>query len=148
MHPLDEILSKWRQEAAQASFSRRRDMGTAFEELCAAFLNHDPVQTAQFCHVQPYGDWARQQGLTAGDAGIDLVAELRDEPGSYAAIQCKFRDAQGSIAKGEIDSFLAASGRPEFPPSHLDGHHRPPLVCQGGRELAPAGEAGATPWAP
>ena len=114
MHPLDEILSKWRQEAAQASFSRRRDMGTAFEELCAAFLSHDPVQTAQFCHVQPYGDWARQQGLTAGDAGIDLVAELRDEPGSYAAIQCKFRDAQGSIAKGEIDSFLAASGRPEF----------------------------------
>ena len=114
MHPLDEILSKWRQEAAQASFSRRRDMGTAFEELCAAFLSHDPVQAAQFCHVQPYGDWARQQGLTAGDAGIDLVAELRDEPGSYAAIQCKFRDAQGSIAKGEIDSFLAASGRPEF----------------------------------
>lgn len=114
MHPLDEILSKWRQEAARASFSRRRDMGTAFEELCAAFLSHDPVQTAQFCHVQPYGDWARQQGLAAGDAGIDLVAELRDEPGSYAAIQCKFRDAQGSIAKGEIDSFLAASGRPEF----------------------------------
>ena len=114
MHPLDEILSKWRQEAARASFSRRRDMGTAFEELCAAFLSHDPVQTAQFRHVHPYGDWARQQGLTAGDAGIDLVAELRDEPGSYAAIQCKFRDAQGSIAKGEIDSFLAASGRPEF----------------------------------
>ena len=114
MHPLDEILSKWRQEAAQASFSRRRDMGTAFEELCAAFLSHDPVQAAQFRNVQPYGDWARQQGLTAGDAGIDLVAELRDEPGSYAAIQCKFRDAQGSIAKGEIDSFLAASGRPEF----------------------------------
>ncbi|KKZ10515.1 MAG: hypothetical protein TH68_10585, partial [Candidatus Synechococcus spongiarum 142] len=27
---------------------------------------------------------------------------------------CKFRDTQGSIAKGEIDSFLSASGRPEF----------------------------------
>ena len=56
MHPLDEILSKWRQEAAQASFSRRRDMGTAFEELCAAFLSHDPVQAAQFHTGQPYGE--------------------------------------------------------------------------------------------
>ena len=114
MHPLDQILQSWRQEAAQASFSRSRDMGTAFEELCVAFLTHDPVQAAQFGNVQPYGDWARQQGLTAGDVGIDLVAELRDEPGAYAAIQCKFREGGGGIAKGEVDSFLAASGRPEF----------------------------------
>ena len=114
MHPLDEILSKWRQEAAQASFNRRRDMGTAFEELCAAFLSHDPVQAPQFCRVQPYGEWAQQQGLPSGDAGIDLVATLRGDPGGYAAIQCKFRETGGSIAKGEIDSFLAESGRPEF----------------------------------
>lgn len=114
MHHLDEILQNWRQEASQASFSRNRDMGTAFEELCIAFLTHDPVQAAQFCTVQSYGDWARQHGLAAGDHGIDLVAELRDEPGAYAAIQCKFRDTRGSIAKGEIDSFLSASGRPEF----------------------------------
>ncbi|KKZ10960.1 MAG: hypothetical protein TE42_09075 [Candidatus Synechococcus spongiarum SP3] len=114
MHPLDQILQTWRQEAAQASFSRSRDMGTAFEDLCAAFLTHDPVQKAQFSMVQSYGEWARQRGLTAGDHGIDLVAELRDEPGAYAAIQCKFRATQGSIAKVEIDSFLAASGRPEF----------------------------------
>jgi len=114
MHPLDEILQGWRQEAARASFSRRRDMGTAFEALCMAFLTHDPVQAAQFGRVQPYGEWARQRGLPADDAGIDLVAELREEPGAYVAIQCKFRESQGSIAKGEMDSFLAASGRPEF----------------------------------
>jgi len=114
MHPLDEILQSWRQEADQASFSRSRAMGTAFEGLCTAFLTHDPVQAAQFGTVQPYGEWARQRGLTAGDHGIDLVAELRDEPGAYAAIQCKFRETRGSIAKGEMDSFLAASGRPEF----------------------------------
>ena len=114
MHPLDKILNQWRQEAGQASFSRRRDMGRAFEALCAAFLSHDPVQTAQFCHVQPYGEWAQQQGLPSGDAGIDLVATLRGDPGGYAAIQCKFREKGGSIAKGEIDSFLAESGRPEF----------------------------------
>ncbi|KKZ10516.1 MAG: hypothetical protein TH68_10590, partial [Candidatus Synechococcus spongiarum 142] len=84
MHPLDEILKTWRQEAAQASFSRSRDMGTAFEELCLAFLTHDPVQAAQFRTVEFYGEWARQRGLTAGDHGIDLVAELKDEPGAYA----------------------------------------------------------------
>ena len=114
MHPLDKILNQWRQEAGQASFSRRRDMGRAFEALCAAFLSHDPVQTAQFCHVQPYGEWAQQQGLPSGDAGIDLVAALRGNPGGYAAIQCKFREKGGSIAKGEIDSFLAESGGPQF----------------------------------
>ncbi len=114
MHPLDKILNQWRQETAQASFSRRRDMGRAFEALCAAFLSHDPVQTAQFCHVQPYGEWAQQQGLPSGDAGIDLVAALRGNPGGYAAIQCKFREKGGVIAKGEIDSFLAESGGPQF----------------------------------
>ncbi|MYI87327.1 MAG: DEAD/DEAH box helicase, partial [Synechococcus sp. SB0672_bin_10] len=114
MHPLDEILNTWRQEAAQAAFSRSRDMGTAFEDLCIAFLRHDPVQAAQFGAVERYGEWARQRGVPADDAGIDLVAELRDEPGAYAAIQCKFRETQGNIAKGEMDSFLAASGRPEF----------------------------------
>ena len=112
MHPLDEILQSWRQEAAQATFSRRRDMGTAFERLCTAFLRHDPVQAAQFSTVQTYGEWASQRGLSSDDAGIDLVAELKDEPGAYAAIQCKFRDIQGSIAKGEIDSFLDCGLRP------------------------------------
>ena len=115
MHPLDEILSTWRREAARAGFSRSRDVGTAFENLCRAFLTHDPVQAVQFPKVQTYGEWARQRGLLAtGDDGIDLVAELRGEPGVYAAIQCKFRGGQGSVAKGEVDSFLAASGGPEF----------------------------------
>lgn len=39
MHPLDQILNTWRQEAAQALFSRRRDVGTEFEDLCTAFLH-------------------------------------------------------------------------------------------------------------
>lgn len=114
MHPLDEILNAWREETAGSPFSRTRDMGTAFEDLCAAFLTHDPVQAAQFRNVQSFADWARERELRATDAGIDLVAELRDEPGFYAAIQCKFRDTRGSIPKAEIDSFLAESGRPEF----------------------------------
>ena len=114
MHPLDEILNTWRREAAGSLFSRTRDMGTAFEDLCTAFLTHDPVQSAQFRNVQAYAAWAREQGLPATDAGIDLVAELCDEPGFFAAIQCKFRETRGSVPKAEIDSFLAESGRPEF----------------------------------
>ena len=115
MHALDEILNQWREDAARASFSRRRDMGTAFEGLCAAFLRHDPVQAAQYGTVQTYGEWAQERGMPAGDAGIDLVAELREAPGGYAAVQCKFREAGGSsIARAEIDSFVAESGRPEF----------------------------------
>ena len=114
MHPLDAILNGWRQKAAEPLFSRTRAMGTAFEDLCAAFLTHDPVQAGQFRNVRRYGDWASERGLPATDTGIDLVAELRDEPGSFAAIQCKFLETGGNIPKKEIDSFLAASGRPEF----------------------------------
>ncbi len=114
MHPLDSILNDWRRQAAEADFSRTRDMGTAFERLCKAFLIHDPQQAAQFSSVNSYAVWARQKGLPATDAGIDLVAELRDEPGSYAAIQCKFRGTGGSIPRGEITSFLAESGSEEF----------------------------------
>ena len=114
MHPLDTIFDVWRQQAAASSFSRTREMGTAFEKLCIAFLSHDPVPAGQLRNVQPFGDWASERGLPATDTGIDLVAELRDDPGYFAAIQCKFLKTGGSIAKKEIDSFLAESGRPEF----------------------------------
>ena len=114
MHPLDTILDDWRRQAAEAAFSRTRDMGTAFERLCTAFLTHDPVQAGQYAAVRSYSGWARERGLPATDAGIDLVAELCDEPGRYAAVQCKFRETGGSIPRGEITSFLAESGREEF----------------------------------
>ncbi len=114
MHPLDAILNDWRRKAAEANFSRIRDMGTAFERLCVAFLTHDPQQSAQFSSVKSYADWATERDLPATDTGVDLVAELRDEPGYFAAIQCKFLVTGGSIPKKEVDSFLAASGRSEF----------------------------------
>ena len=88
-------------------------MGTAFERLCAAFLTHDPVQAQELHEVTTYAHWASERNLSQADTGIDLVAELRHEPG-YAAIQCKFRQTGKSVSKAEIDSFLAASGRSEF----------------------------------
>ena len=113
MHPLDSILDSWRQEEADTLFSRTRAMGAAFEDLCVAFLTHDPVQSLELREVRTFADWARERDLDQTDTGIDLVAELRDEPG-FAAIQCKFRQTGKSVPKSEIDSFLAASGRPEF----------------------------------
>ena len=148
MHPLDEILESWRQEAAQASFSRSRDMGTAFEKLCIAFFTHDPVQAAQFSTVQPYGEWARQRDLPSHDTGIDLVAALRDEPGAYAAIQVQIRGTpKGASPRGRLTPScgIRAAG---VSASHLDGHHGAGLVRQGGRDLAPAGEAGAAHGSP
>jgi len=38
----------------------------------------------------PFSDWAKDQGWSQSDTGIDLVAKLTDGPG-YAAIQCKSR---------------------------------------------------------
>ena len=38
-------------------------------------------------------------GIASRCPGIDLVAELREETSGYAAIRCKFRDTQGSLAK-------------------------------------------------
>ena len=88
-------------------------MGTAFEDLCAAFLTHDPIQSLELRDVKTFADWARERDLDQTDTGIDLVAELRNEPG-FAAIQCKFLQTDKAIPKPEIASFLAASGRPEF----------------------------------
>ena len=113
LHPLESILDRWRQEDSGALFSKTRAMGSAFERLCRAYLTHDLTRAQYLEDVQPFGDWAKAQGIVQTDTGIDLVAKLRNEPG-YAAIQCKFRKTQGTIARAEIDSFLAASGRPEF----------------------------------
>ncbi|MCL4413603.1 MAG: restriction endonuclease, partial [Actinobacteria bacterium] len=46
------------------------------------------------------------------DAGIDLVAKERD--GGLCAIQCKFYSEDRYIARGDIDTFLADSGRGPF----------------------------------
>ena len=112
-HALDAILERWRAAEADSLFSRTREMGTAFEDLCRAFLANDPVRARDLTDVETFGEWATARGITAGDSGIDLVAKLRHEPG-YAAIQCKFRKTGGTVARAEVDSFLAASGRTEF----------------------------------
>ena len=59
--------------------------------------------------VTSFSEWAEARGIVQTDSGVDLVAKLRNGPG-YAAIQCKFHETGGTVARAEIDSFLAASG--------------------------------------
>ena len=110
---LERILARWRHESVFADYSRERAKGTAFENLCLAFLQHDPVQALHFEEPERYGDWARARGISATDAGIDLVAKVRGEEG-WCAVQCKFLAENRPVPRKEIDSFLAESARPEF----------------------------------
>ena len=105
---LHELLEAYRTEART-----EREKGTYFERLAAAYLSEDPVQREHYEKVQTYSDWAGAQGWQRSDTGIDLVAKVRGEDG-YAAIQCKFYDADHRIGKSDIDSFISASGKDPF----------------------------------
>ncbi|MER5173450.1 DEAD/DEAH box helicase family protein, partial [Thioclava kandeliae] len=90
-----------------------REKGTYFERLACAYLTADPVQAEEYEAVWTWADWAKERGESGKDIGIDLVAKLRNEDG-YAEIQCKFYSARHRIQKGDIDSFISASGKSPF----------------------------------
>ncbi len=110
---IDQILDKWRQQAAAAESNYERLKGSAFERLCIAYLTHDPVQRTQYDAPMAYGAWARQRGLAESDLGIDLVAKVRNGEG-WCAIQCKLLAEGRPLRKAALDSFLAASGTRDF----------------------------------
>ncbi|WP_235737741.1 DEAD/DEAH box helicase [Nocardioides alcanivorans] len=89
-----------------------RDKGDRFERLVRSYLLTDPEWTAKFSDVWLWSDW---EGRPAGvpDIGVDLVAANRDSD-TFSAIQCKFYDEGQKVSKAHIDSFLAATMRPEF----------------------------------
>src|SRR5690242_3011075 len=88
-----------------------RDKGDKFERLIKTYLLNDPEWSARFSNVWLWSEWPGRDSRP--DTGIDLVAALRDED-SYAAIQCKFYGSGATVSKGDIDSFLSASGGKEF----------------------------------
>lgn len=96
----------------RTSAKSEREKGTYFELLCIKYFENEPVYTDLFTKVQPYTDWAKEQGLTGKDTGIDLVATDRD--GTFCAIQCKLYDADRKVSKAEIDSFLSAASKTYF----------------------------------
>lgn len=102
--PLRTLLDQYR-GAAQ----NQRDKGTYFERLAIVFMQRDPGMANEYEDCWDFATWARNNGLPAGDTGIDAVAKIRGED-SYCAIQCKFYREGGSIAKSELDKFLATMG--------------------------------------
>lgn len=105
---LQKLLAKYR-----ASAVTEREKGTYFEELTIAFLENDPTQASQYDKVWTYADWAKEQGLSGKDTGIDLVARIAED-GTFCAIQCKFYGEDKTIQKGDINSFFAASSKTHF----------------------------------
>lgn len=87
-----------------------REQGDRLERLTKLFLTQDSIQSRLYKDVYLWNEWDGREDF--GDIGIDLVAENVD--GGVTAIQCKFYDEQSTIAKKNIDSFIAASGREPF----------------------------------
>lgn len=101
-----EVLEDLREQATSEA-----DKGSKLELLMAEFLRTDPVYAKQFSDVHVWRDWPGRDGKH--DTGIDLVA-VDTFTGANVAIQCKFYAPESTISKGDIDSFLSASGKEGF----------------------------------
>lgn len=108
MTALETLLDTYRNAAVT-----EREKGTYFEELIVCYLRHEASYRDLYEKVWTYADWAREQGMSKNDAGIDLVAQTRGT-GEFHAIQCKFYAPDYRIAKSDIDSFFTASGKKPF----------------------------------
>lgn len=90
-----------------------REKGTYFEELICVYLRNEATYGDLYDQVWTYADWAKEQGLSGKDAGIDLVARTQGT-GEYHAIQCKLYAEDYKVQKKDIDSFFTASGKAPF----------------------------------
>ena len=108
MSALHDLLIQYRSAA-----KTEREKGTYFEKLIVDFLRNDPTYASQYDAVWTYADWAKENGLSGADTGIDLVARVTED-GTFCAIQCKFYDEDHTIQKGDIDKFFSASGKAHF----------------------------------
>lgn len=106
--PLRKLLAQFR-DASRTE----REKGNYFERLAVAFLKNDPGMVQEYEDAWLLGDWAKAQGVSGADIGVDVVAKIRGEE-SYCAVQCKFYTEGRSIPKGELDKFLAACGSRHF----------------------------------
>lgn len=100
-------------ETYRAASANEREKGDYFERLVRVFLTNDDIQKQFYSAVVPFAEWAKEQGWSNADTGIDLVATLADGSG-YAAIQCKFYAPNHVIQKPDIDSFISAASNDLF----------------------------------
>ena len=102
MANFDELISR-----LQVSYPDSQERGKEFEHVCKWFLTTDPYYKQAFTNVWLWDEWPERWGP---DIGIDLVAHTTS--GHTVAIQAKCY--QDTVPSKEIDSFVAASSRPEF----------------------------------
>ena len=86
-----------------------QDAGRKFEVFCKWFLENDPEWSKTINKVWLWDEypnkWQRQ------DLGTDLV--FKDSEGLVWAVQAKCYSEHRSTTKGDMNSFLADTGRPE-----------------------------------
>ena len=103
MATFDELITSLRQEFGEA------EAGKKFEVFCKWFLENDPEWSRAIDKVWLWDEypnkWQRQ------DLGTDLV--FRDKEGLIWAVQAKCYAEHRSTTKGDMNSFLADTGRPE-----------------------------------
>ena len=101
---LDTLLDSFRRESLS-----QREKGARFENLTKKLLRDHPQFRMRFDKVWLWNEWPEKKGA---DTGIDLVAKEKD--GSLCAIQCKNYQRDRVLQRGDIDSFLALSGKQPF----------------------------------
>ena len=103
MPTFDQFIYSLRQEFGE------QDAGRKFEVFCKWFLENDPEWSKTVDKVWLWDEypnkWQRQ------DLGTDLV--FRDNEGLIWAVQAKCYSEHRSTTKGDMNSFLADTGRPE-----------------------------------
>ncbi|HBP1197705.1 TPA: DEAD/DEAH box helicase [Pseudomonas aeruginosa] len=108
MSALSALLNTYRSASVT-----EREKGTYFEELICTYLRNEATYRDLYDKVWAYAEWAKEQGLSGKDAGIDLVARTQGT-GEYHAIQCKLYAVDYRVQKKDIDSFFTASGKAPF----------------------------------
>ncbi|MCC6726486.1 MAG: DEAD/DEAH box helicase [Saprospiraceae bacterium] len=103
-NPFTTILAKYRQDA-----NSERDKGNKFERLMQAYLQTDRQYADKLSNVWLWNEFPAKDHFGGKDTGIDLVA--RTVMGEYWAIQCKCFQADATIDKPSVDTFLSTSSR-------------------------------------
>ena len=103
MATFDQFVSSIRQEFGE------QGAGKKFEVFCKWFLENDPEWSKKVDKVWLWDEypnkWQRQ------DLGTDLV--FKDNDGLIWAVQAKCYGEHRTTTKGDMNSFLADTGRPE-----------------------------------
>ncbi len=107
---MQNILSKHLEKISKNSESEA-EKGRHFEKIAKLYLEKDKTQA--YDKVWHYKDWAKEQGLSERDTGIDLVANHTDGRG-FCAIQCKFYESKTRLNQNMLSSFIAHAGSGEF----------------------------------